>query len=338
MSKVTKLILLTVLLMNITVSVARRPIPNEVPSVRIPHDPTNGQSNRNSSRTRTQTPDELEEILMPKLHKVLSGFNNPESTLIYKNSIFISEMGVDTSSMLRDGSIYKFDTNGKKDKKFSILSKLISPMGMTISKDILYVADVNRVIGFSIHSGEELVEFSLKPLGATFLNDIVSIEGKFLIVTATDLKKVFTINLNNGQISTAHFDLFGAAPNGIVYDSKRSQVYIAANRIHHLGVEGNGEVFLFSLDRRTMDSFLLEHTCVGRFIDGISLKDNSLMISDWFDTAGNSKFYFFNRESLRFLEEFSSEVVGLADFDYVDDQSLLVAPDLIRGKIYIYKQ
>lgn len=335
-----KFLLFTSLFLFISSAFAQRnPLPAPGPFPRIPHDPTDGNNSTSTRRQSHRIPtDSIDEVKKPILLKVLSGFDHPESVLIANQSLFISDMGKEHSSNIKDGNLYKFDLFGNLDRDFTLKDKLVSPMGMAETNDIIYVADVNKVLGFSSFSGAKIVEYDLSGWNATFLNDIAIVENRYLLVTATTLKKIFNIDLKTNKIKEITFDLLGSAPNGIAYDAKKSLVYIAANKEHNLGDYGNGMVFTFSIYGKENRSSLVEQQSMGKFIDGISIGKNTLIVSDWYDRENGSKLYYLNKRSLNLISEFSLGTGGLADFSYDSKSNLLVTPDFINGKIYIYKQ
>lgn len=274
----------------------------------------------------------------PKRINTIRGFTHPESTLVTNTAIFVSDMGQDTSSRKKDGQVYKFSLDGELDTNFDVREKLISPMGMTIIDQILFVVDEDKVIALSSINGSKLREYDFSIFGATFLNDIVSVEEQYLFVTATNLKKIFIIDTNTGFIKESGLDLKGTAPNGIAYDSYRSRIYVSGNRVHELGENGNGVVFIYQFNKSTHSSYIEKYIFIGKFLDGIAIKGRNLVVSDWMSRKNEGTLYYLNRITLRLNMQYNLFVSGLADISYSENPSLLLVPSLTEGLVHIYKQ
>lgn len=146
----------------------------------------------------------------PVLFQSLNGFKHPESVLVEENHLWVSDMGQDPSEKENaDGNLVKYNLAGDLDQKFTLKTKLNSPMGMAIVQDTIYLADVNRVVGVNKITGELDQLFDLSFSNTTFLNDIVAIDDQYLIVTATDIKKIFLISLKLKTISELNIDFHG---------------------------------------------------------------------------------------------------------------------------------
>lgn len=269
----------------------------------------------------------------------INNLSHPESALIHGESIFISEMGPDTEDIKNaDGDLVKYFLNGKKDQGFTLRAPLHSPMGMAIKDDLIFVADIDRVVAIDLASGEKAYEVSLEEEGANFLNDLVLVKRKWLLVTATNLKKVFAINLETQNYIELELDLKGSAPNGLAYDGKNGALYIAANERHELGEPGNGRLLERYLDEnlRLIPS-LSRSAYLGKFLDGVTLDDKSIYLSDWYGFGNDGRVYRLNKEL--FLERtIPFHTAGLADFHYSPERKLLVTPNLTEGKARIYKK
>lgn len=309
-------------------------LPPPADNPRYPHNPSDGGGS--TPRDWGYDISAREARVRPRLVKTLSGFQHPESTLVTKDAIFVSDMGKSTDSDKMDGMVYKFDLNGVLDSNFNVKTELKSPMGMTIIGQQLYIVDMDRVVVLSVENGDMLKEYDFRHLGASFLNDIVAVGSRYLYVTATNLKKVFIVDIYTGLINNSDLDLMSAAPNGITYDSYRSQLYISANRVHSLGEEGNGLVISYNLNSSNR-SYINEMRYIGKFIDGITFKRNNLIVSDWVSRQNEGKLYYLNRYTLKLNATHEMNTAGLADISYDRNAELLVNPDLVHGRVYIYK-
>jgi len=272
----------------------------------------------------------------PVLFHSLNNFKHPESVLVEKNDLWISDMGQDPSEVENaDGHLSKYNLSGNVDPNFTLKTKLNSPMGMAIVQDVIYLADVNRVVGVNKVTGELAQAFDLSFSGTTFLNDIVAIDDQYLIVTATDIKKIYLITLGDNKIEELDIDFHGYAPNGIFYEKQTKLLYFAANSKHGLGKEGNGKVLKYLFDNKK--AIFQSEVSIGIFLDGVFVKDDLLVISDWQTVGNDGKLYLLEKENLALNKVIDLKTSGLADIDYSDDQKVLVTPDFIQGVVRFYK-
>lgn len=104
---------------------------------------------------------------------IVNGFTLPESITSNGKRFFVSNQGKDPLSKDGDGFITETDRNGQIIKARFQKETLNTPKGLTIIGDILYVADLDRVVGFNINSSKQVFELDVP--GATLLNDVCKI-------------------------------------------------------------------------------------------------------------------------------------------------------------------
>jgi hypothetical protein len=147
----------------------------------------------------------------------VGGFENPESVLVTSDRVYVSNIGAKLAPTERDGDGFLSLLNKKGEvinRKF--ISGLNAPKGMVIIGNMLYVADVDEVKGFDIHSKKQL--FSLTFKGVVFLNDIAVKDKNTLYVSGTDSGKIYTVNISKKSYSVLA-DLPTA--NGVYYEKGR---------------------------------------------------------------------------------------------------------------------
>lgn len=95
--------------------------------------------------------------------------------------------------------------------------RLDAPKGAVIEDGVLYVADVDRVVGINLRLGSvvQVIDFSRE--GTKFLNDIAE-DDDFLYVSATDVNKIFRVNLRNGLYEEFRTAEPLNAPNGLAVE------------------------------------------------------------------------------------------------------------------------
>jgi sugar lactone lactonase YvrE len=87
---------------------------------------------------------------------------------------------------------------------------LNAPKGMGIYKGILWVADIDQIVGINTITG--VIEKRINVPGASFLNDITVDNKGVVYVSDTGGKKVYAIE--NGKVTTVQDYLQG--PNGLL--------------------------------------------------------------------------------------------------------------------------
>lgn len=114
-------------------------------------------------------------------------FSNPESILSFNNRYFVSNIGVKLDAE-EDGDGFIAEINSEGDiinQQFLPKSgKLNAPKGMAIIKNILYVTDIDRIVGFDLKTRETIFELDISSQ-AKFLNDLVVVDEKTLYITET---------------------------------------------------------------------------------------------------------------------------------------------------------
>jgi len=116
-------------------------------------------------------------------------------------------------------------------QKFSVFNKtkLVSPKGMAVSEDNVYVTNVTQIVGYKLKNGKEILRYDVP--GAVYLNDIaVSTDNQ---IFASDMKNNSIVMYNSvkkkGE-TFKHKDL--NSPNGLYYvqQDTTSLLYIVSFR------------------------------------------------------------------------------------------------------------
>lgn len=157
--------------------------------------------------------------------KEITGLNLPES-FIYdptSDSFFISNLGPSSGPSGKDNDGYITRLSGDFNKRIDRWIaggngiSLNAPKGLAVYNGVLFVADIDRLLGFSIKTGKQVLEMKLKNMGAVFLNDVTADDAGNIYITCTGSGKVFKYStvkkisdvwITKGMIT---------APNGIVF-------------------------------------------------------------------------------------------------------------------------
>lgn len=211
--------------------------------------------------------------------------------------------------------------------------KLDAPKGAKIEDGVLYVADVDRIVGINLRLGAIVRVFDFSSTGTKYLNDIEEEDG-FLYVSATDIGKIFRANLRTGGYEELRTNEPLNSPNGLAIDD--GVLYVAefaqdangnpAGKIKAIPLAGTGEHIVSVIYN------------VPGLYDGLELDDEEdlfgneteyLYFSDW--AQGTVKKLNLRTREVR--DATSIPMRGPADFIIEDDR--LWVPVMIEKKIII---
>ena len=102
--------------------------------------------------------------------QTLTGFSYPESIISDGKYLYVTNIGEGANPAAADsnGYVSKLTLDGKIIAKKWTNEKLNAPKGTAIIKDILYVADLNRIVCISVNTGKKVKEIKLDRYGASF--------------------------------------------------------------------------------------------------------------------------------------------------------------------------
>jgi len=206
--------------------------------------------------------------------KIISGFEAPESVIKSGDRLFVSNIGgtkPDPMALDSNGFISELSTDGRVIHQKFQKGILNAPKGLAVVKDVVYVADVNRVVGFNIRSGEQTFEVGIP---AKMLNDLCRVDDKHVCVSETMSGRVMLIDLTDKSIRFLG-SIEGA--NGVTYDEKTGKLYAVGMGPNMSG----GKIYQKDLKNTDTIFTVLENSPTGIF-DGIEMFDkNHLIASDW---------------------------------------------------------
>ena len=95
---------------------------------------------------------------------ITTGLQHPESIISDGTFLYATNIGESLAPMTKDGdgSVYKLSLDGKLLEQRFNKSPLNAPKGTAIVSGVLYVADIDRVVGIDCKTGEEVkvIDFS----------------------------------------------------------------------------------------------------------------------------------------------------------------------------------
>ena len=224
--------------------------------------------------------------------KLIKGFQSPESVYASKDFIFVSNIGKDPEVLAKDndGFISKLNTKGNFVQKH-FATNLNAPKGMIELNGLLYVLDIDRVVGFRLENGQKAFELEIK--GSAFLNDVVALDKQNLLLSDTGTGNIYKLDTKNKSVELfTSLDLarFGGG-NGLLLSKDKQKLIIAC---YHPDGKSGGVVL--ELDLKSKNLRVLDKSKNAN--DGLAYaKNGDLLLSDWganldgkiyrLDTKGN---------------------------------------------------
>ena len=107
--------------------------------------------------------------------------------------------------------------------------RLVAPKGMGFYQGVLYVADIDRLVGIDLTRKGQVWQVSFAEKGVGFLNDVAISDAGMLYVSATDAGKMFTVDLTADQFAIASLPLPTLpGPNGLYFDAAKRRLIAAS--------------------------------------------------------------------------------------------------------------
>lgn len=257
----------------------------------------------------------------------IEGFSSPESTIVNKNDLYVSNVGKELKPTLKDGDgfISKLDVNGKI-KELHFIDGLDAPKGMGIVGNTLFVADINTLRGFDLSTKKEI--FNVVFEGVSFLNDITVKDANTLFVGASDTSAIYELNISNKSYKKL---MDFTVTNGLFYEDGILYAAQLGSSTQNM-FDGKGK--LYKIDLKDNNKLTQLGTFEG-VLDGVTKVGNKVYVSDW----GNGKDTGIVRvydlktkeETILKLQSF----MGAADF-WIDEKSKKIfMPQMIGNKVTI---
>ena len=264
--------------------------------------------------------------------KTITGFSSPESVVVTGGDVFVSNLGVKLEPMEKDGDgfVSRLDREGNI-KTLRWAEKLNGPKGMIAAGGVLYVADIDRVVGFRVADGKQVFELDMAAAGSKFLNAFTRYHSNHhLLLSATDISKVFVIDLRARKFQEMVFDVPPKGPNGLKQEGNRLIVV-------EWGVDGqpNGGVKTYTLNGLNAKLDKSFSPSPSGYFDGVvAIGAKRWLISNWvkFEPAGQLQVLDTQTGQISLANE-KTPVAGPADI-FLDDRDKLWVPGMMEGKVY----
>jgi len=258
----------------------------------------------------------------------IEGFSSPESTIVNKNDLYVSNVGKELKPTLKDGDgfISKLGVNGKI-KELHFIDGLDAPKGMGIVGNTLFVADIDTLRGFDLSTKKEV--FNVVFEGINFLNDITVKDSNTLFIGASDTSTIYEVNISNKSYKKL---MDFTVANGLFYEDGILYAAQLGSTTQNM-FDGKGK--LYEIDLKNNNKLTQLGTFEG-VLDGVHKLGNKVYVSDWGNAkkTGIIRVYDLQTKKESILE--SELFMGAADF-WIDKKSKKVfMPQMIGNKVSIF--
>lgn len=267
-------------------------------------------------------------MLLPEIHGQIemiwtsgSIAVNPES-IVYdpvRNRCYVSNFGQTPADGMNynDDFISCFDMNGKVLER-EFVTGLTAPTGLSIHNDMLYIVERFGVVKFDLRQNR--VETRYRININRFLNDVAVDDDENIYVTVSDTNIIFRIS--DGRVEKW---LEGS-------EFHKSNAILADNDRIIIGVCSDNTIRAVSRNDRKVSELVRMESGSG-VIDGLQKCGEGFLLSHYEGIVWHLR----KDGSIENILDTSGEGVFCADFAWVEDQGLLIAPTLKNNLVSLYR-
>ena len=258
----------------------------------------------------------------------IEGFSSPESTIVNKNDLYISNVGKELKPTLKDGDgfISKLDINGNI-KELHFIDGLNAPKGMGIVGNTLFVADIDTLRGFDLSTKKEV--FNVVFEGVNFLNDITVKDSNTLFIGASDTSAIYEVNISNKSYKKL---MDFTVANGLFYEDGILYTAQLGSTTQNM-FDGKGK--LYKIDLKDNNKLTQLGTFEG-VLDGVTKVGNKVYVSDWGNAKKTGIIRVYDLETKKESVLETELFMGAADF-WIDEKSKKIfMPQMIGNKVTIF--
>lgn len=269
-------------------------------------------------------------ISSAQITKAVTGFNHVESVATDGKYLYAADIGKELEPTKKDGDglIAKLDKKGNILEDSFAKEKLNAPKGIAINKNILFTADVDRIVAIDLGSGNKLYEIDFSK-DSSYLNDIAIWNDNTLFVSATDKSKLYKVNLADKTYSEIATDTTISGINGLFCTKNANRLYV-----NGLGSDNkpNGIIGYINLKNNSFTKL----TSLEGYFDGIYINKDILYVSNWVAFEKKGVVMAIDLFSTKCTKVKSIDpIAGPADFIINNDE--LILPAMLSGEIHFIK-
>jgi sugar lactone lactonase YvrE len=259
--------------------------------------------------------------------ELTEGVKAPESAYYDAKTghLYISQIGEGGGKAKdRDGWISKLKLDGSvvKERWFSGLH---APKGMRSHQGILWVSDIDRLVGIDMASSNTHRIFNIA--GAKFLNDVAA--GPTGIIYVSDMPASTIYQKRGDRISKLAAGQQLDSPNGLLVSG--NTLFIAGwgkNLTDSFEVSTPGRLLSYNLRTRKLKAITRVPT--GN-LDGLELDGRGgFFVTDW---SAGSLFHITAKGAVTSILNLPK---GTADLCYIPEKKLLILPRMLENRVTAY--
>ena len=260
----------------------------------------------------------------PLIWEVSRGIQAPESVYVELGSsgVFVSNIG-DGGATKKDGDgfISQLTLDGKVTK-LKWVTGLNAPKGLRSHGDMLWVSDIDRLVGISIQQAKIVQDIAVPE--AKLLNDVACDSDGAVYVSDTLTSKIH--RYANGKVTTFAEGQEIESPNGVLVEGDR---LLVAGWGLGLAADFSTKTLgrLFALDLKTKQKTLITTQPLGN-LDGLESDGaGGYIVTDY---LAGKVFHVTAKGEVTALLKLAA---GTADHAYVPAKMLLIVPQMNENKI-----
>ena len=241
----------------------------------------------------------------------------PESVLYdpANNMLYVSNINNPATGKDGNGSIGRISLTGEIKNVEWVTGGMDAPKGLGLSKGLLYVADLTKVVVIDTKTGKVVRTVEVNDAG--MLNDITVDEKGVVYVSDSNKKRIYTITASGAEVwlEKEFFDKL----NGLL--AYKNKFYT---------IDMNAGIF-YEVDLATKALRKIAGGLVGG--DGITPYGNDFFISNW---NGEVNYVTANGQVTKLLDT-KAEKINAADITYIPTQNILLVPTFYGNKVVAYQ-
>ncbi|PSR56512.1 ATP/GTP-binding protein [Adhaeribacter arboris] len=256
-------------------------------------------------------------VSLAKKWETSATLKEPESVLYDKANkvLYVSNINNPAGNADGNGSIGRVSLNGDIQKVEWVVGGMDSPKGLGLSKGLLYVADLTKVVVIDTKTAK--VVRTIPVADAGMLNDITVDAQGVVYVSDSDKKRVYRLNNNQAEVWLEK-DYF-QKPNGLL--AHQNKFYM---------MDMTAGIF-YEVDKNTKELRKIAEGLTGG--DGIIPYGKDFIISNW---NGEINYVTASGQVTKLLDT-KAEKVNAADIEFIPEQNLLLVPTFFANKVVAYQ-
>ena len=254
------------------------------------------------------------------------GFDAPVSVTQYGGYYYLSNSGKHFGLPDKDGDGYisRVRSDGSQEEvTMKYITGLNNPRGIYAIQGVLYVCDIDRLVGFDLRTKKQVFELSFARDNVTQLTGITSVNDKMIYVSATDIHTIFEVDLSAKKYSKWTET---TAPASMLINN--NQMYVCSMGTDSLP---NGKLGVIDMKSKKYAPLTDDEG----YLWGLALHGKRLYYSDWvlFAKQGVIKYVDLDTKASGKVK-FTSNIGGPADFMYDARNDLFVIPAVLEGVVF----